>query len=154
MQIALYQPDIPQNVGSILRLTACMGVACHIIEPCGFVLDDKRMKRVAMDYAAQAEMQRHTSWDSFLAAMRANRSRILLFSTKARTHYCDFAYTSQDILLFGRESAGVPPDVAQAVDERLLIPMMPGTRSLNISLAAAMALGEGLRQVRACPKPE
>jgi tRNA (cytidine/uridine-2'-O-)-methyltransferase len=148
MQIALYQPDIPQNVGSILRLTACMGVACHIIEPCGFVFDDRRMKRVVMDYDAHVELHRHVSWERFLETAWAQGSRVLLLSTRAVKHYCDFAYRPADILLLGRESAGVPPNVAQTADERLLIPMAPGTRSLNIALAAAMALGEGLRQAR------
>jgi len=148
MHIALYQPDIPQNVGSILRLAACMGVACHLIEPCGFVLDDKRLKRVAMDYAGQAEIRRHRSWDAFLAHAGAESARIVLMTTKA-THSCyDFAFREGDILLLGRESAGVPADVAARADAALRIPMREGVRSLNIAQAASMALGEALRQTR------
>lgn len=148
MQIALYQPDIPQNVGSILRLCACMDVPCHIIEPCGFILDDKRIRRVAMDYAAHVDMRRHSSWERFLEETRAAGQRILLLSTKASAHYCDFRYTPSDLLLLGRESAGAPPDVAGATDARLRIPMASGTRSLNVAMAAGMALGEALRQTR------
>jgi tRNA (cytidine/uridine-2'-O-)-methyltransferase len=146
MQIALYQPDIPQNVGSIMRLCACMGVACHIIEPCGFVLDDRRIRRVAMDYAELAELHRHASWEKFLHAMRRQGSRLVLLTTKATQSYCDFAYLPADVLLLGRESAGVPEAVADAADARLRIIMAPGARSLNIALAASMVLGEGLRR--------
>lgn len=148
MQIALYQPDIPQNLGSILRLAACMDVPCHIIEPCGFVLDDKRLRRVAMDYAAQAVFHRHDSWERFVEAMRNAGTRILLLTTKAKHHYCDFTYNSSDILLLGRESAGVPQHVVEAANASLRIPMQGQARSLNIAVAAGMALGEALRQTR------
>ncbi len=149
MQIALYQPDIPQNLGSILRLCACMGVACHVIEPCGFVFDDKRLQRVAMDYAAKVELYRHSSWEAFLQTMEGQGARIVLLSTKATQDYYDFSFRSSDILLLGRESAGVPPEVAEAADAALRIPMAPHARSLNIAVSAGMAVGEALRQVRA-----
>ena len=148
MRIALYQPDIPQNMGSILRLAACMDAACHIIEPCGFVLDDKRLKRVAMDYAVQAEIHRHASWDAFAGFAAAEGFRIVLLTTKAAQSCYDFAFMPQDILLFGRESAGVPQEVAARADARLRIPMKDGARSLNIAQAASMALGEALRQTQ------
>jgi tRNA (cytidine/uridine-2'-O-)-methyltransferase len=148
MQIALYQPDIPQNVGSILRLCACMDVACHIIEPCGFILDDKRLARVAMDYAQHVRLLRHSSWERFLAQAREQNWRVILFTTKGASDYCDFTFKASDVLLLGRESAGVPPAVADAADARLRIPIAPHARSLNVATAAAMALGEGLRQTR------
>ncbi len=148
MQIALYQPDIPQNMGSILRLCACMDVMCHIIEPCGFVIDDKRLKRVAMDYALQAKVQRHSSWERFLEAARLQKSRLVLLTTKATDVYYDFAFGCADILLLGRESAGVPEEAAQIVDAKIRIPMASGARSLNIAQAASMALGEALRQTK------
>jgi tRNA (cytidine/uridine-2'-O-)-methyltransferase len=141
--IALYQPDIPQNFGSILRLCACMDVECHVIEPCGFILDDKRIKRVAMDYTDHVEWKRHSSWEQFKAA---TASRIILLSTKAQTSYYDFAFQETDILLFGRESAGVPQEVADYADAVIKIPMSPQARSLNVALTASMALGEAIRK--------
>ena len=152
MRLALYQPDIPQNAGSILRLAACLGVAVDIIEPCGFVLDDRRLKRAAMDYLAQAEIRRHRSWDAYIQAPRGGR--LVLLSTKARLPYHRFAFAATDTLLLGRESAGVPPEVAASVDERVRIPMRPGLRSFNVALAAALALGEALRQTGLLPKDE
>ena len=148
MQLALYQPDIPQNLGSILRLCACLEVMCHIIEPCGFILDDKRMKRVAMDYAEQANYQRHTSWERFQEYAKANNNRVVLLTTKSTQSLYDFSFAPSDVILMGRESAGVPQDVADAADARLRIPMSASARSLNIAQAASMALGGGLRQVR------
>jgi tRNA (cytidine/uridine-2'-O-)-methyltransferase len=150
MRLALYQPDIPQNAGSILRLAACLGVAVDIIEPCGFVLDDRRLKRVAMDYLGQAEIRRHISWDAYIGAKRDGR--LVLLSTKARLPYHRFAFAPADTLLLGRESAGVPPEVAASADARVLIPMRPGLRSFNVALAAALALGEALRQTGQLPK--
>lgn len=144
LTLALYQPDIPQNLGSILRLCACMGVACHIIEPCGFILDDKRIARVAMDYITHVQWQRHSSWGQFKSTVT---SRIVLLSTKANTSCYDFAFQDSDILLLGRESAGVPQEVVEVADASLRIPMSGNTRSLNIALAASMALGEAMRQV-------
>jgi len=149
MRLALYQPDIPQNAGALLRLASCFGVAVDIIEPCGFVLDDRRLKRAAMDYLPRAEIARHQSWDAFLKDK--TRGRLVLLSTKARLPYHRFAFAGDDILLLGRESAGVPPEVFDRVDEKLLIPMRPGMRSLNVALAAALALGEALRQTGQLP---
>lgn len=146
--IALYQPDIPQNLGSILRLCACMDVPCHIIEPCGFVLDDKRIKRVAMDYIEHVKWRRHSSWEQFKAA---TTSRIILLSTKAKTNYLDFTFQDSDILLLGRESAGVPQEVFNQADASVCVPMAANVRSLNIALAASMILGEAVRQVTYLP---
>jgi len=153
MQIALYQPDIPQNTGTILRLCACLGVAAHIIEPAGFPVSDRLFRRAGMDYLDRLSWMRHDSWTKF-EAWRAERAyRLLLFTTKGAASYLDFAYTTSDILLFGRESAGVPDAVAAAANARLLIPLQPGLRSLNVAMAAAMAAGEALRQTRQMGSP-
>jgi tRNA (cytidine/uridine-2'-O-)-methyltransferase len=149
MQIALYQPDIPQNTGTILRLCACMDVAAHIIEPAGFALSDRHFRRAGMDYLDQVNWMRHDSWTNFEAWCRQGGHRLLLFTTKGATPYLDFRYQSSDILLFGRETAGVPQAVAEAADTRLVIPIKAGLRSLNVAMAAAMALGEALRQTAA-----
>ncbi len=153
MRIALYQPDIPQNTGTILRLAACMGVAADIIEPAGFQLGDARFRRALMDYGASLELARHISWDAFLEA-RCN-ARLVLLTTAAATSIWDTAFEAGDILLLGRESAGVPQSVHERADLRATIPMAAGTRSLNVAVAAAMALGEALRQTGAigqsCP---
>jgi tRNA (cytidine/uridine-2'-O-)-methyltransferase len=146
MQIALYQPDIPQNTGTILRLCACMDVAAHIIEPAGFAVSDRNFRRAGMDYLDQLSWTRHDSWTKFEEWRRHGGHRLLLFTTKGATPYLDFRYQASDILLFGRESAGVPQTVAEAADARLVIPIQPGLRSLNVAMAAAMALGEALRQ--------
>ena len=147
MQIALYQPDIPQNTGTILRLCACMGVTAHVIEPAGFAISDRRFRRAGMDYLDQVSWTRHDSWTKFEEWRRQAGSRLLLFTTKGATPYLDFRYQASDILLFGRETAGVPEAVAEAADARLVIPIRPALRSLNVAMAAAMALGEALRQV-------
>lgn len=144
MRIALYQPDIPQNAGAIFRLSACLGVAVDVIEPCGFVLDDRRLRRVAMDYGGQAEIIRHASWDSYTDT-RAE-GRVVLLTTTGTTSYIDFAFQPSDTLLLGRESAGVPDSVHAAADARLIVPMADGARSLNVVTATAMVLGEALRQ--------
>jgi tRNA (cytidine/uridine-2'-O-)-methyltransferase len=146
MQIALYQPDIPQNTGTILRLCACMDVAAHIIEPAGFPVSDRHFRRSGMDYLDQVSWTRHDSWTAFEDWRRQAGHRLLLFTTKGATPYLDFRYQASDILLFGRESAGVPPAVAEAADARLVIPIRVGLRSLNVAISAAMALGEALRQ--------
>jgi tRNA (cytidine/uridine-2'-O-)-methyltransferase len=146
MQIALYQPDIPQNTGTILRLCACMDVAAHIIEPAGFAISDRHFRRAGMDYLDQLNWTRHNSWTKFEEWRRQEGHRLLLLTTKGATPYLDFRYQASDILLFGRESAGVPSDVAEAADARLVIPIQPGLRSLNVAMAAAMALSEALRQ--------
>ena len=149
MQIALYQPDIPQNTGTILRLCACMNVAAHIIEPAGFAVSDRHFRRAGMDYLDQVNLMRHDSWTTFEAWRRQGGHRLLLFTTKGATPYLDFRYQASDILLFGRETAGVPEAVAEAADTRLVIPIKAGLRSLNVAMAAAMALGEALRQTGA-----
>lgn len=146
MQIALYQPDIPQNTGTILRLCACMCVVAHIIEPAGFPVSDRNFRRAGMDYLDQVNWRRHDSWTKFEDWRRQEGHRLLLFTTKGATPYLDFRYQASDILLFGRETAGVPTEVAEATDARLVIPIRPGLRSLNVAMAAAMALGEALRQ--------
>jgi tRNA (cytidine/uridine-2'-O-)-methyltransferase len=146
MQLALYQPDIPQNTGTILRLCACLGLQAHIIEPAGFPVSDRQFRRAGMDYLDQLNWQRHDSWSAFESWRAAAGHRLLLLTTKAATSYLDIAYQPDDILLLGRESAGVPETVADAADARLRIPLRPGLRSLNVAIAAAMAAGEALRQ--------
>jgi tRNA (cytidine/uridine-2'-O-)-methyltransferase len=148
MRLALYEPDIPQNAGALLRLGACLGVGVDIIEPMGFLLGDRRLKRAGMDYVELAEFARHASWARFLDQ---RRGRLVLLTTKARAPYHRFAFEPDDILLLGRESAGVPEHVHDAVDARLRIPLRPGARSLNVALAAAMVLGEALRQTQLFP---
>lgn len=154
MRLALYQPDIPQNCGALIRLGACLGVTLDIIEPCGFLLDDKRLRRAGLDYHAQASLTRHRSWAAFQAgrqAAGAAAGRLLLLTTGGDRPYTDFAYARGDTLLLGRESAGVPEEVHAAADARLVIPLQPGCRSLNVAQAAAMVLGEALRQTRSFP---
>ena len=146
MRIALYQPDIPQNTGTILRLAACLGVEAHIVEPAGFPISDRAFRRAGMDYLDQVVIVRHASWTAFDAWRRAERLRLVLFTTAAAASYLDHAYQPGDILMFGRESSGVPDAVHQASDARLLIPMRPGLRSINVAMACAMALGEAMRQ--------
>ena len=148
MQIALFQPDIPQNTGTILRLCACLGVAAHIIEPAGFPVSDRHFRRAGMDYIDNVSITRHDSWATFQDWRAARGDRLLLFTTKAATDYRDFHYQTSDILLFGRESAGVTDAVVEAADARLVIPIKAGLRSLNVAMSAAMAAGEALRQVR------
>jgi tRNA (cytidine/uridine-2'-O-)-methyltransferase len=148
MQIALFQPDIPQNTGTILRLCACLSVEAHIIEPAGFPVSDRHFRRAGMDYLDQVTIKRHDSWAKFQQWRSEQRFRLILFSTRGARSYLDHRYTANDILLFGRESAGVPDDVVAVADARLVIPIEPGLRSLNVAMAAAMALGEALRQTR------
>jgi tRNA (cytidine/uridine-2'-O-)-methyltransferase len=149
MQVALFQPDIPQNTGTILRLCACLDVAAHIIEPAGFPVSDRHFRRAGMDYLDQVTITRHDSWSKFQQWRSEAAHRLVLFTTKAAGSYLDYRYQAADILLFGRESAGVPDEVAASADARLLIPIKPGLRSLNVAMAAAMALGEALRQTDA-----
>ncbi len=149
MRIALFEPDIPQNAGAILRLAACMNVAVDIIEPCGFVFDDRRMRRAGMDYLDLAELTRHRSWEEFYASPRAGR--LVLLTTSGDIAYDRFEFRADDTLMLGRESAGVPEPVHAAADARIVIPLAPGARSLNVALAAAMAVGEALRQTGALP---
>ena len=149
MQIALFQPDIPQNTGTILRLCACLDVAAHIIEPAGFPVSDKHFRRAGMDYLDQVTITRHDSWSKFQLWRNEAACRLVLFTTKADESYLDYRYQTADILLFGRESAGVPDEVATAADARVAIPMKPGLRSLNVAMTVAMALSEALRQTGA-----
>jgi tRNA (cytidine/uridine-2'-O-)-methyltransferase len=149
MQIALFQPDIPQNTGTILRLCACLNVAAHIIEPAGFPVSDRHFRRAGMDYLDLVTITRHDSWAKFEQWRHDKAHRLILFTTKAAGCYLDYRYETADILLFGRESAGVPDAVAAAADAKLVIPIKPGLRSLNVAMAAAMALGEALRQTGA-----
>ncbi len=146
MQIALFQPDIPQNAGTILRLCACLNVEAHIIEPAGFPVSDRHFRRAGMDYLDQVTITRHDLWSKFEQWRNDNRYRLILFTTKASLSYLDYSYGPADILLFGRESAGVPDEVVAAADARLVIPIRSGMRSLNVAVSAAMALGEALRQ--------
>jgi tRNA (cytidine/uridine-2'-O-)-methyltransferase len=146
MEIALFQPDIPQNTGTILRLCACLDVAAHIIEPAGFAVSDRGFRRAGMDYLDQVRLTRHISWAKFEEWRRQTGCRLVLFTTKAATSYLDFRYGTSDILLFGRETIGVTDAVVAAADARLKIPIKPGLRSLNVAMAAAMAVGEALRQ--------
>jgi tRNA (cytidine/uridine-2'-O-)-methyltransferase len=151
MRIALYQPDIAQNTGTILRLCACLGIEAHIIEPAGFVSSDRTFRRAGMDYLDQVTLRRHVSWTAFDTWRRRENLRLVLFTTRAAEPYFRHAFTEADILLFGRESAGVADDVHAAADARVLIPMRPGLRSLNVAMAAAMAVGEALRQTGGFP---
>jgi tRNA (cytidine/uridine-2'-O-)-methyltransferase len=144
--IALYQPDIPGNTGTILRMAACFDIEVHIIEPAGFDLSDRALQRAGMDYLELASVRRHIKWERFVSFCTAHKRRIVLHSTKAKQSYTDFTYDPSDMLLFGRESGGVPGEVHQRAEARLLIPMRPERRSLNLALAAAMAAGEAMRQ--------
>ncbi|MFB9268699.1 tRNA (cytidine(34)-2'-O)-methyltransferase [Bradyrhizobium erythrophlei] len=146
MQIALFQPDIPQNTGTILRLCACLDVAAHIIEPAGFDASDRNFRRAGMDYLDHVRLMRHDSWSKFEEWRNEAGCRLILFTTKAAKSYLDFRYTASDVLLFGRETAGVTEAVVAAADARLLIPIKPPMRSLNVAVSAAMAVGEALRQ--------
>ncbi|PLK73196.1 tRNA methyltransferase [Rhizobium sp. TH135] len=146
LRIALYQPDIPGNTGTILRLAACLGLKVDIIEPAGFVLSDKNLKRSGMDYLASVAMTRHINWERFDAWRLEEGRRLVLASTKAALPYTTFDYARNDILLFGRESAGVPDHVHDRADHRVIIPMVEGQRSINVAMSAAMIAGEALRQ--------
>jgi tRNA (cytidine/uridine-2'-O-)-methyltransferase len=151
MRLALFQPDIPQNLGAAIRLTACLGVDLHVIEPCAFPLSDRAIRRAAMDYGSAGVVVRHDAWTGFLADMRAEGARILLFTTKAAEPVHRFAYRADDVLLFGRESAGVPDEVHAAADARLIIPIRSETRSLNVISAAAIGIGAALGRVDGFP---
>ncbi|MBL0934935.1 MAG: tRNA (cytidine(34)-2'-O)-methyltransferase [Rhizobiaceae bacterium] len=146
MRIALYQPDIAGNTGTILRLAACLGLEVHIIEPAGFDLSDRNLKRAGMDYLEMAALTRHVDWGAFETWRQAQGSRLVLLTTKSETAYTDFAYAPDDVLLSGRESAGVPDTIHDAADHRLTIPMRPGARSLNLAMSVAMVVGEAVRQ--------
>ena len=147
LHIALFEPDIPQNTGTVLRLAACLGVAAHLIEPAGFPVSDRAFRRAGMDYLDQVALTRHQSWQDFESWRRSRALRLVLFTTAAATGYLDHRYGPEDILLFGRETAGVPQHVHKAADVRLRVPMRAGMRSLNVAMTCAMAVGEALRQV-------
>jgi tRNA (cytidine/uridine-2'-O-)-methyltransferase len=149
MRLALYEPDIPQNTGAILRLAACCGVAVDLIEPFGFLWEDRRLKRAGMDYLDRVALTRHASWAKFQAAREPGR--LVLLTTRGMIPYHRFAFRADDTLLFGRESSGVPEAVHETAAARLAIPVRPGLRSLNVALAAAMVLGEALRQTGLLP---
>jgi tRNA (cytidine/uridine-2'-O-)-methyltransferase len=159
MRLALFEPDIPQNAGALLRLGACLDVGVDIIEPCGFSLSDRALKRAGMDYLKLAAFRRHASWERFQAdrpparegGLNQTKGRLILLTTRAAQPYGSFAFAPDDTLLVGRESAGVPDAVHAAADARLVIPMRPDARSLNVALAAAMVLGEALRQCNLFP---
>ncbi len=144
--IALYQPDIAGNTGAILRMAACLGIGVDIIEPAGFDMSDRALKRAGMDYLEMAALTRHVDWEAFEDWRKGEGRRLILFTTKGALPYTDFAFQPRDILLFGRELAGAPEHVHEAADARLVIPMPGGGRSLNLALSAAMAAGEAMRQ--------
>ena len=155
MRLALFQPDIAQNTGTLLRLGACLDLPLDIIEPCGFLFNDKGLKRAGMDYLDMANFRRHASWDAFLKYREEHKDeygRIVLLTTHASKPYTDFCFEPNDIILMGRESAGVPELVHQTADARLLIPMNKNARSINVALSAVMVVGEALRQTGLFPK--
>jgi tRNA (cytidine/uridine-2'-O-)-methyltransferase len=152
MRLALYQPDIPQNTGTLLRLAACLGVPVDVIGPAGFDLSDRALKRAGLDYIAHADIVRHASWAAFKAWRDGARMpRLVLLTAHCELPCTTFAFARDDILLLGRESAGVPEDVRAAADALVKVPMRPGMRSLNVAVAAAMVLGEALRQTGGFP---
>ena len=152
MRIALYEPDIPQNTGTILRLCACLGVEAHIVEPAGFPVTDRAFRRAGMDYLDQVALTRHGSFAAFEAWRARERLALVLLTTTAERSYLDHTYGDDQVVMLGRESAGVPEPVHQAADARLCIPMRTGLRSLNVAMAAAMVLGEALRQTGGLPR--
>ncbi len=149
MRLALFQPDIPQNTGTIMRLCACLEVPMDIIEPCGFVLSDKNLKRAGMDYLELLDLTRHTSWEAFKKHHQGKR--LVLMTTKTDNAFTDFEFQPDDILIAGRESAGVPENVHEECDAHVTIPMSAEARSINIAMASGIILGEGLRQVDGYP---
>ena len=148
MRIALFEPDIPQNAGNIFRLGACLGIPIDIIEPAGFVIDDKRLKRASMDYYDYLDLTKHVSWEKFYEWSKKNSYQLILLTTKSQKSYYDYKFQPKDIILFGRESAGVPNYVHASVVERLSIPMIKGPRSINLSSSVAMVAGEMIRQLK------
>ena len=149
MRIALFEPEIAGNVGAILRLGACMGAAVDLIEPMGFAWDDRRVRRTAMDYIDHVTIARHAGFDAFRSSIGSRR--LVLFTTKSHQSAYDFEFTADDVLLFGKESAGVPTAVASACNARVRIPMRPEVRSMNLATSAALALGEAMRQTSTLP---
>ncbi|MBB6208993.1 tRNA (cytidine(34)-2'-O)-methyltransferase [Novispirillum itersonii] len=151
MRLALYQPDIPQNTGALLRLAACFDLGLDVIEPCGFVWDDRHLKRAGMDYTLLARMVRHLSWESYLADHPAPAGRLVLLTTRGAVPHHSFTFQATDTLLLGRESCGVPDSVHDRADARVVVPLVPAARSLNVVTAAAMVLAEALRQTGGYP---
>lgn len=152
-RLAIYQPDIAQNTGTMLRLAACLGVPVEIIEPAGFDVSDRNLRRSGMDYLERAAVTRHVSWRTFEDWRRTGGGRLILATTKGAIPYTAFGFSQDDIVMVGRESAGVPDEVHEAADARVVIPMRPGLRSLNVAVTAAMILGEALRQTGTFPLP-
>jgi tRNA (cytidine/uridine-2'-O-)-methyltransferase len=152
LTVALYEPDIPQNAGTILRTCACLGLAAAIIEPAGFLMSDKHFRRAGMDYLGHIELTRHPHWEAFETWRRVEGRRLILLTTRSDLAYTAFAFEPGDVLLLGRESAGVPDRVHEAADTRLVIPLRPSMRSLNVAVAAAIAAGEALRQLGLPPR--
>ncbi len=152
MRLVLYQPDIPQNAGTLIRTAACLGLAVDIVEPCGFILSDSRMKRAGMDYLDRADVTRHASWESFGRFRHEAGNRLVLLTTRAASPYTGFDFAPDDMIMVGRESAGVPDEVHTAADARLRIPMVSGMRSFNVAVAAAMVMGEALRRTGKFPE--
>jgi tRNA (cytidine/uridine-2'-O-)-methyltransferase len=151
LRLALFEPDIPQNTGALLRLAACFAIPVDLIEPCGFLLDDRRLKRAGLDYAAICPVTRYRSWDAFLAD-RDRRSRLVLMTTSGTVALHRFAFAADDTILLGRETAGVPQAVHRAAAARVAIPLRPPARSLNVAVAGAIALAEALRQTALFPE--
>lgn len=152
MRLALYQPDIPQNTGTILRMAACLGVPVDLIGPTGFDASDRALRRAGLDYLDHVDLTRHVGWQAFLAwRQTVGGHRVVLASAHAAISHLAFAFRADDIVLLGRESAGVPDNVHQSADARIHVPMRPGLRSLNIAVTAAIVIGEGLRQTGAFP---
>ena len=147
MRIALFEPDIPQNTGNIFRFGACLGIEVDIIEPTGYIFDDKRFRRSSMDYIDHIIYKRHLDWDTFYKWSKENNFRLILLTTKSKKKYLDYKFQQNDILLFGRESAGVPKNVHATVNEQLTIPMVKGLRSINVSSSVALVAGEACRQL-------
>jgi tRNA (cytidine/uridine-2'-O-)-methyltransferase len=147
MRLALFEPEIPQNAGALIRTAACFAVAVDLVEPCGFILSDRHFRRAGLDYLDRAALVRHASWAAFLAA-RTPGERIVLLTTRALTAYTAFAFRPDDVLVLGRESSGVPEAVYARADARVGIPLAPGCRSLNVAVAGAVVLAEALRQTR------
>jgi tRNA (cytidine/uridine-2'-O-)-methyltransferase len=151
MRLALFEPDIPQNAGALIRLGAGLGIALDVIGPCGFVFSDSRLRRAGMDYLERADVTRYVSWQTYVASREDKGRRLVLLTSKGSVAYTAFAFAAGDTILLGRESAGVPPFVHEAADARLRIPLQPGLRSLNVAQAGAMVLGEALRQTNGFP---
>ena len=155
MRLVLFQPDIAQNTGTMMRLCACVDLGIDIIEPCGFIFNDKAMRRAGMDYLDMVEYRRHNSWEDFLEYRKEHADkygRIVLMTTKASIPYTDFEFRENDIILMGRESAGVPEDIHKIADARIIIPMNEKARSINVAVSATMVIGEAMRQCQLFPK--